>query len=54
MQKCRFTTPFQDAGMQISACWNDSALQWGWDTHSSALSLQTQQLDKRYDLMIIN
>jgi hypothetical protein len=29
--------------MQISRCWNDSALQGGWYTHSSALRLQNQQ-----------
>jgi hypothetical protein len=28
--------------MQTSGCRNDIVLQWGQDTHSSALSLQTQ------------
>jgi hypothetical protein len=35
MQKCRPLSP-QDAGIII-------ALHGGWDTHSSALGLQTQQ-----------
>jgi hypothetical protein len=35
----QFTTPSQDAGM------NDSVLHRGWDTHSSALGLQTQQVE---------
>jgi hypothetical protein len=47
MQKWRFITPSQDVGMQIynsfSGCRNHSALHGGWDTHSSALGLQTQQ-----------
>jgi hypothetical protein len=42
----QFTTPSQGAGMQAylpSAGWrNDMALQGGWETHSSALGLQTQ------------
>jgi hypothetical protein len=42
----QFTTPFQGAGMQApisSGFRNDTALHGGWDTHSSALGLQTQQ-----------
>jgi hypothetical protein len=41
-------SPLQDAGMQVynsfSGCRNHSALHGEWDTHSSALCLQTQQL----------
>jgi hypothetical protein len=36
--------------MQVSnssECRNDIALHGGWDTHSSALGLQTQQQEKR-------
>jgi hypothetical protein len=40
-------SPLQDAGMQVynsfSGCRDHSALHGGWDTHSSALGLQTQQ-----------
>jgi hypothetical protein len=36
MQKCRLTTPSQDAGMIVLSM-------GGWDTHLSALGLQTQQ-----------
>jgi hypothetical protein len=39
MQECRSITPSQDAGM-IVLCMGE------WDTHSSALSLQTQQLEE--------
>jgi hypothetical protein len=38
MQKCRFTTPSQDAGMIVLS------MIGGWDSHSSALGLQTQQV----------
>jgi hypothetical protein len=44
VQECRFVTPAQGAGMQASnssGCKNDIALHGGWDTHSSALGLQT-------------
>jgi hypothetical protein len=40
-------SPLHDAGMQVynsfSGCRNYSALHGGWDTHSSALGLHTQQ-----------
>jgi hypothetical protein len=45
----QFVTSSQDAGMQASnssGCRNDIALHGGWDNHSSALGLQTQQMDK--------
>jgi Na+-translocating ferredoxin:NAD+ oxidoreductase RnfC subunit len=35
MQKCRFTPPSQDAGIIVLSMGE-------WDTHSSALGLQTQ------------
>jgi hypothetical protein len=41
----QFTTPSQGAGMQASnssGYRNDTALQGGWATHSSALGLQAQ------------
>jgi hypothetical protein len=54
MQEFRFTTLSQDAGMQISGCRNDSALHGvgvgEWDTHSSALSLETQQSEATHGL----
>jgi hypothetical protein len=41
-------SPLQDAEMQVynsfSGCRNHSTLHGGWDTHSSALGLQTQQV----------
>jgi hypothetical protein len=49
-------SPLQDAGMQIctsSGCRTDIALHGGWDTHSSALGLQTQQYN-RYSNYLLN
>jgi hypothetical protein len=37
VQECRFTTPSHDAGIIVLS------MGQGWDTHSSALGLQTQQ-----------
>jgi hypothetical protein len=37
MQECRFTTTSQDAKIIVLSM-------GGWDTHSSALGLQTQQI----------
>jgi hypothetical protein len=47
MQESRFKTPSQEADVQVynpfSECRNHSALHGGWDAHSSAFGLQTQQ-----------
>jgi hypothetical protein len=34
-----------------SGCRNDIAVHGGWDTHSSALGLQTQQVDLIYGII---
>jgi hypothetical protein len=44
----QFTTPSPGAGMQAYSslgCRNDMVLQGGWNTHSSALGLQTQDTE---------
>jgi hypothetical protein len=41
VQKCRFITPSQDAGILMLSL-------GGWDTHSSALGLQTKQVYDKF------
>jgi hypothetical protein len=46
VQECRFTTP-QDAGITVLSM-------GGWDTHSSALGLQTQHYETDSDLLQVS